>query len=287
MSKERQIYYNAVFGAIGGLLAWLAVGSIATGSWNIWVAYAFVGAGIGLFIGTMIGAVEGMLIKQRAAQAISGALIGAAAGLVSGLLGLMLGQVGFLLLGGGILGRSLGWLLLGLFLGLGDGIVNSSPQRASYGALGGTLAGALGGVLYESMTQLFLARGETVQMIVSALGLILIGACLGGIIPFTISVGARGLLRVLNGKREGLERPVVDAVTLGSYDGCEVYLPGDAAIAGKHARVYRKQGNFFLESLVEGELVTLLNNSVVYCGNPQQIDKGARIRLGNTEVELV
>ena len=53
MSKSLQIYYNAVFGAIGGLLGWLLVGSVSTGSWNILVAYAFVGAGVGLAIGAL------------------------------------------------------------------------------------------------------------------------------------------------------------------------------------------------------------------------------------------
>ena len=285
MSKERQIYYNAVFGAIGGLLGWLVVGLFTTGQWNIWTAYAFVGAGIGLFVGGTVGAVEGMVIKQSTSQAIQGALIGAAAGLVSGIFGLLLGQAGFLLLGGGILGRSLGWLLLGLFLGLGDGIVNRSGRRAIYGVAGGTVAGAVGGILYESMTQLFLQRGDTVQMIVGAIGLILIGACLGGIIPFTISMGARGLLRVLNGKKGGLERSIVDAVLLGSYDGCDVYLPGDPGIALKHARIYRKQGTFFLEDL--GSQQTFVNNVPVNEGAAVQIDQGTRVRLGSTEMELV
>ena len=250
MSKARQIYYNAVFGAIGGLLGWLVVGSVSTGTWSIWMAYAFVGAGVGLFIGGMVGAVEGVVVKGSAPRAALGALAGAAAGLVSGLLGLFLGEAGFLIIGGGLMGRSLGWLLLGLFLGIGEGVVARSWRRSSYGAIGGTLAGAIGGVIYEGMTQAFLERGDTVQMVVGALGLILIGACLGSIIPISvIVVGARGTLHVLGGRKKGLEVAVVDAVTLGSYDGCEVYLPGDPGIDQKHARVYRKSGQFFIEDL--------------------------------------
>jgi hypothetical protein len=47
MSKLLQIYYNAVFGAIGGLTGWWALGSLQTGSWNIWLASVAIGAGIG------------------------------------------------------------------------------------------------------------------------------------------------------------------------------------------------------------------------------------------------
>ena len=285
MSKARQIYYNAVFGAIGGLLGWLVVGSINTGGWNIWLAYAFVGAGVGLFIGGMVGAVEGIVIKQSAPRAALGALAGAAAGLISGLLGLLLGEAGFLIIGGGLLGRSLGWLLLGLFLGIGGGVVSRSMIRSSYGAIGGTLAGAVGGLIYEGMTQAFLQRSDTVQMVVGALGLILIGACLGSIIPLTIFVVARGTLYVRSGARKGLAKEIIDAVTLGSYDGCEVYLPGDPAIEKKHARIYRKGGQFFIEDLGSGS-GTYVNGAGVVPGSALEIKKGAKVRLGSTVIEL-
>jgi hypothetical protein len=286
MSKSLQIYYNAIFGAIGGLLGWLAVGSVSTGSWSIWLAYAFVGAGVGLAIGALTGAVEGAVIKRSAVRAILGAVTGAVAGLVSGVLGLLIGEGAFLAIGGGLIGRSLGWLLLGLFLGIGEGVVSRSQKRASYGALGGTLAGALGGLLYEGMTQAFIARGDTVQMIVGAIGLILIGASLGAIIPLTIFVVAgRGALLVRSGKRQGLELPIIDAVTIGSYDGCQLYLPGDPAIAAKHARIYRKGGQFFIEDLGTGG-GTLVHGARIAPGAPVEVKMGAKVQVGGTVVEL-
>ena len=129
MSKALQIYYNAIFGAIGGLLGWLLVGSVTTGSWNILVAYAFVGAGVGLCIGALDR--DG---RWRGGQAfptprLIGAGLGAATGLVSGVLGLLIGEAVFLLIGGGIIGRALGWLLLGLFLGIGEGVVSKSTKQ--------------------------------------------------------------------------------------------------------------------------------------------------------------
>ena len=47
MNRLMQIYYNAVFGASGGLIGWFIVGLFPTGDWNILIAYTFVGAGVG------------------------------------------------------------------------------------------------------------------------------------------------------------------------------------------------------------------------------------------------
>jgi hypothetical protein len=286
MSKARQIYYNAVFGAIGGLLAWLVVGSVGTGSWPIWLAYPFVGAGAGLFIGASTGVVDGIVNKQAVRPALTGGISGGLVGLCSGAIGLLLGESTFLLFGGGMLGRVFGWLLLGLLLGLGDGLVNRSTLRASYGAIGGTVAGAVGGLLYEGMTQLFLRQSDYIQMIVGALGLLLIGACLGGIIPATITLLARGKLHVLTGRKEGAVVDVVDAVTLGSYDGCELYLPGDSKIAKKHARVHRDGNHFFITAL-DATRPTSVNGTLIGAGTASPINRGAQLLVGNTQVEFL
>lgn len=286
MNKSLQIYYNAVFGAIGGLLAWLLVGSVSTGHWNIWLAYAFVGAGAGLAIGALTGAVEGAVIKQSPRRALIGAALGAAAGLVSGVLGLLIGEGVFLAIGGGIIGRTLGWLLLGLFLGVGEGVIMKSRKRQWYGGIGGTLAGALGGLLYEGMTQAFLARGDTVQMIVGALGLMLIGASLGAIIPLAGDIlGGRGKLRVRNGKRKDVEVTVVDDVLIGSYDGCGLYLPGDPTVAPKHAALHVKGNQLFIEDLGAAGGI-FVNGARAPAGGTVEVKRGATIQLGMTVIEL-
>lgn len=297
MNRGRQIYYNALFGAIGGLLAWQVVGMFATGAWPLTPANAFIGAGVGLFIGFATGAVDGLVNKSALRPALLGAVKGALVGLGSGALGMILGGLLFVVSGGGFQGRMLGWVLLGLLLGLGNGLVARSPRRAAYGALGGAVAGAIGGLLYELLTQLFARQAtadaaantaamDNAQMIMSALGLILLGACLGAIIPMTLSLLAQGRLRVLNGPRTGLEVDVLDAVTLGSYDGCALYLPGDKAIARKHARVHRQNRRFFVTDL-DSPSGTQVNGARLAPGAAVAIDKGARIQLGQAVVELL
>ncbi len=282
MSRKLQIYYNAVFGGLGGLLAWFAVGSVPTGSWPILLAYALVGAGIGLFIGALTGAVDGALKRSWRRVAI-GAALGAGAGLVSGVLGLLVGEGVFLITQGGPLGRMLGWLTLGLFLGVGEGLVKRSPRRIWYGSLGGMAAGALGGLLYEGLTIAFLRQSDRAQIVAGALGLILIGASLGAIIPLVVALPARYLLRVRNGARAATEASVIDDVTLGSYDGCKLYLPGDRDIQPVHARVYGLKGKLFVEDLGGGLIV---DRQRVPPRSAVEVHVGSILQLGNTQVEV-
>ena len=137
MNKARQIYYNAVFGAIGGLFAWQIVGFFATGTWPLTAANAFIGAGAGLFIGFTTGAAEGIVNKLALRPTLIAAGRGSVVGLVSGAAGMLLGGLLFVLSGGGLQGRLLGWVLLGLLLGLGNGLVTRSPLRVVYGAIDG------------------------------------------------------------------------------------------------------------------------------------------------------
>jgi hypothetical protein len=288
MTKMMQIYYNAVFGAMGGLAAWLLVGQFSTGDWNLWLAAAFIGAGAGLLIGSAVGIVEGAVVKRSAVQAVLGLILGGLAGVLSGLLGLLIGQAGFLLSGGGFLGRALGWTALGLCLGAGQGVVNRKPKRTFYGLAGGTLAGLVGGLVYEGVTQLFLRQSDTAQVFLSALGLTLIGASLGGITALSVEMieraAGRGMLVVRSGKRTGTEVSVADAATLGSYDGCDVYLPGDPAVAKQHARV-GKQGQHFVVQDLGSPSGTFVSNVRVAAGG-HVLKDGDQIRLGGTVVEF-
>jgi hypothetical protein len=288
MKKTTQIYYNAVFGAIGGLVAWLLIGQFPTGDWSLWPAVAFVGAGAGLFIGGAVGMVEGAVLKRSPVQAVLGLISGGLVGMLSGLVGLLVGQAGFLITGGGFVGRALGWTALGFCLGAGQGLINRKPKRAFYGLVGGTLAGLVGGLIYEGVTQLFLHRSDTVQVFLGALGLTLIGASLGGITALSVEVSGRmagrGLLVVKNGRRAGMEVSVTDTVTLGSYDGCEVYLPGDKAIAKQHARVGKGDQYFRLQDLGSPSGTYVGNARVPATG--QVLTDGDQIRLGDTVVEF-
>ena len=286
MNKRLQIYFNALFGAIGGFLGWLVVGSFPTQTWNIWLASAAIGGGVGLLIGLTIGSVEGVIVKRSAKQTLRGAFLGAGIGLASGMIGLIIGELVFLIIQGGLLARTLGWLIFGLMLGLGQGLLDRrSRRRISYSVLGGTIAGLLGGLVFELLTQVFLVHSAKAQVILSGLGLILIGVSLGGIIPISVDVLRRvakdkGTLIVKTGRRAGLEVPILDSVRIGSYDGCEVYLPGDPALDQKHALV-AKINNDFIVTQISG--VTYVNDQRVSASG-HKLRSNDVIRLGNTYI---
>jgi hypothetical protein len=281
-----QIYYSAVLGALGGLLGWWIVGSISTGAWSVWLAYPLVGAGLGLWIGGCVAATDGAVIKRSLRPALRDGLRGALSGALAGLIGLLLAELIFLGVGAGFLGRAIGWMLLGGCIGLAEPLLRRQFNRARYGALGGLAGGLLGGALYEGLTQLFLAQSGSAQIVVGGVGLILLGACIGALIPLARQALSRGELHVLNGEQAGLVREVTDTATLGSYDGCDLYLP-DSAVAWRHALVRRTDAGFALQVLSEAERGALVGQQRVAPGETVALRGGERIWLGETALEFV
>jgi hypothetical protein len=286
MNKKMQIYYTAALGALGGLLGWWIMGSLPTGAWNVWVAYPIVGAGLGLCIGACVAATDGAVIKRSPRRALRDALAGGLVGGLAGLVGLLLAEAGFLAFEGGLFGRALGWMALGGFIGLSDLLVNRRLNRALYGGLGGLAGGLIGGVLYEALTQAFLSRSDRAQVVVGGVGLAVLGACIGALIPLARQALSRGELRVLNGEQAGLVREVSDIATIGRYDGCDVYLP-DASVAWRHACIRRTSQGFALEVLDQAERGVNLAGRALAPGESAQLRGGERIWLGETAVEFV
>lgn len=285
MNKPLQIYYTAVLGALGGLLGWWAVGAVETATWALWAAYPFVGAGLGLCVAGCVAATDGALIKRSRRRALLDALRGGLAGALLGALGLSLAGAIFLLLGGGFAGRAAGWMLLGAAIGLSDLAVSAGRRRALLGALGGLAGGLAGGLLYEALTLAFLDASDRAQVVVGGVGLVIVGACIGALIPLARQALARGEIRVLRGEQAGLVREVHDAASIGRYDGCDMYLP-DAGVAWRHALVRRDSGGFRLEVLPGAEGGAVVGAQPVAAGTAAPLRGGERIRLGEAELEF-
>ena len=84
----------------------------------------------------------------------------------------------------------------------------------------------------------------------------------------------------------GMEISVTDIATLGSYDGCEVYLPGDSMIEKKHARVIKQAEGFIVENISKSGLVKIDNVELKAGEISSPIAMGSQIWLGNTLVEF-
>lgn len=296
MSKIWQIYYNTILGAIGGLMGWLVVGLIPTAGWNfrvgefnmgVHVANMVIGFGVGLFIGGFIGAVEGIFVKRSVWRTVLGVVGGSIMGGISGLLGLTLGGLTFIFLKGGLIPRMLGWMALGLFLGVGQGLLSLRFKRASYGLIGGTVAGLVGGALYEILTwgaiQVF-GDAQNAQMIVSAIAVALIGASLGSILAATVELAKDGLVLVLAGKRANTEVSVLGKVTLGSSDACDVYLPDEGV--EKQQAIIRKAGSgFIIENTGKAQTFSVGQKPVPPGGNTP-LANGSLIFMGAAQLRF-
>src|SRR5262249_51163651 len=144
-----------------------------------------------------------------------GAVLGAAGGAVGMWLGdgvnyLLVGQVGSGRTSlGGLLGvmlaRGLGWMVLGLAVGVSEGIAARSVGKLKYGAVGGALGGFLGGALFGLIYLLTLERLAGGAAVGGAIGLMVLGACIGAISALVQGVFQPASLRVLRGWQEGRE----------------------------------------------------------------------------------
>lgn len=286
MSKALQIYYHAVFGGLGGLLGWWLMGSFPTQTWNIWPAAAFVGAGLGLCIGGLVAATDGAMIKRAPFRALHDGILGALAGAILGIIGLIIAQQGFLMLQGGFAGRALGWMLLGLLVGLSDLAVSRRRQRASYAALGGLAGGLIGGLFYEALTQVFLTQSGPAQIVLGGVGLVIVGACIGGLIPLARQILSRGELHVLAGEQVGLVREVTDTATIGRYDGNDLYLP-DGGVSWRHVVVRNTGQGFELTVLPSAEQSVLVGSHTITPGSAEPLTHGDQIRIGEALIQFV
>jgi hypothetical protein len=272
-------YYYAIFGAIGGLIGW-QVSNLLGLSFvdNLFLSEAVVGALVGASIGLCIGLTEGALTLNPVQLAKSGILDGLL-GLVAGAIGLPLGEWLFQTVGAGIIGRALGWAVFGLLIGLAEGIVGKS--QAWKGMLGGLLGGALGGILLESSRNWLKD-----PLIGKAIGLMLLGACVGGFISLIVVLLSRAWLQVTSGKLKGTEfmldkfmKRGGPAIAIGSSPlKSEIVFP-DPDIAPQHAML-TSDGSFFTlkDMSLNG---TFINNRRI---ERSQLASGQAIRMGNTEM---
>jgi hypothetical protein len=164
-------------------------------------------------------------------------------------------------------------------LGLAEGVVGRS--QAWKGMLGGLIGGALGGILLENMNRLLKA-----SLFGKAIGLVLLGACVGAFISLIVVLLSRAWLEVKSGKLKGTEfildkfmRAKGPAVAIGSSPlKSEIVLP-DPDIAPQHAMLTGDGTRFTLKDMsLSG---TFINQRRIELS---QLTDNSTIRMGNTEM---
>ncbi len=157
MSLLRLVYYSAMISAWAAFLGW-GVAEIArvltdvdpgtTSKWtvvllgfiNVAVTSATIGATIGLGLNVLGGMANGRWreLSRRALPGLLGGSIGGVAG----------GMVGELMFYGG-LSRAIGWTVLGLGVGVVEGVYDRSFRKIRNGLIGGAIGGLVGGLLFD------------------------------------------------------------------------------------------------------------------------------------------
>lgn len=277
MSRRMRAYYYAIFGALGGLLGWQVTNWLGLRiSSNLYLSDAVSGALLGLALGIALGAAEGAMALSPVRALKMGALNGAV-GLVGGAVGLPAGEWIFHATGGGIVGRALGWAVLGGLIGAAESV--SGGTRTWKGTLGGSLGGLVGGAALEALQPVTggLVAGK-------GIGLGLLGASIGAFMALVVVLLSRAWFEVTSGKLKGTEF-ILDkflpeggpSAMIGSSPlKSDIVLP-DPDIAPQHAVLQGAGTHFSLRDIS-------LNGTYL---NGRRIENvglrdGQSLRMGNT-----
>ncbi|MBI4864288.1 MAG: FHA domain-containing protein [Candidatus Riflebacteria bacterium] len=246
--SRAQLAYGALLGAAGGAVGWAlgepVVGLTPAGQAARLAVTLVCSAVYSAVIGGAIGTADGL--KERSREtALSGCKVGAAFGLLGGLGGGWVGERIYEALAGlgfALVGRSLGWLVVGLFIGASVGAAARSFRRGLFGAIGGMLGGYIGGGTFE-LADLVVSSERTARL----LALVLTGGFIGCLITLVEEMVKEAWLIVLNGKLEGVRFILTKAsVAIGRTSRADVRLMGYDDVSRDHARIVLEGSTFWL-----------------------------------------
>jgi hypothetical protein len=286
-----RIYYNAVFGALGGLIGWMLYGVFGNRNPDPGIEQVaqmlLAGTFIGGFIGYLVVSVEAIrdgALVRTARLATYGVILGAMGGAVGMLVGDQVNYFLNKLLGNyffvAMLARGLGWMVLGVAIGMSEGIAAKSLGKFSYGTLGGLLGGFFGGCLFGLFYYVAVHNREGTNYWSNALGLVILGACIGSLSALVQAVFQPASVKVMRGWQEGREYPLEKpASLLGRDEHADIALFRDMKVEKKHAYIKRIGPNYLLLNNGAPPQCTLVNEVPV--AQSLELHDGDRIQLGN------
>ena len=175
-----------------------------------------------------------------------------------------------------MLGRSVSWAILGVGIGVSQGIAGRSRQRLAFGLIGGTTGGAVGGFLFEAMRKGMGDRYDLGQ----GVGIALLGAGLGLSLALVEQALRRAWVQVLRGRQEGRSYLLAGGRSaLGLDERAEVGLFGDPTVSRQHAEIVIEGRDYVLKDL-DGRGRTAVNGAILK--GPRTLLDGDRIELGQT-----
>jgi hypothetical protein len=284
-----RIYQNAIIGALGGLLGWALITLFlrfdTANTVLLFAKDAALGALVGGSIGLAIGVAE-QRVGGLALGKIRRVLLSGAAGVAAGMLGLMIGEAIFLAAGGGVWPRAIGWALFGLLLGASQWPITGMPSKGIYGALGGLLGGLIGGSTYERLSLVLRDAGvgrDLALTVGSAIGLVILGACIGLFISLVEDILRRAWLRFIYGPQEGKTYTLDNrraALTIGRSDGCDIMIRHDPDLQPVHAAIETRHNDFYL--MARAGVVLLRNTQIAEPVEAHLLVNGDTVQVGKS-----
>ena len=234
-----------------------------------------IGAAIGLGLNVLAGMANGRW-RQLARRALPGLWGGCIGGVAGGMVG---GTMYFC-----DLPRAIGWMVLGLGVGVVEGIYDRSFRKIRNGLIGGATGGLIGGLLFDWICNLGLtASGRSSR----AAAFIVLGLLIGASIGLAQVVLRVAWLTVVDGYRTGRQLNLAQPVTvLGRGDHLPLPFlgPTNKDLEAEHLTIRcLPDGSYCLEDN-RSKLGTRLNSEPV--NGPAPLQDGDIIRLGTNLVRF-
>ena len=153
MSLARTVYYSSLICGWMALVGWLVCEMLlmrGDGPSGSHLEVLVVGAVIGAMVGAGFNLVSGWT-NPNVTQLARRAGIGLLAGAIGGGLGAFIGNLLYAI----SLPRALGFMILGVGVGIADGVYEKSPRKIRNGVIGGAVGGLIGGVLFDPLASAF------------------------------------------------------------------------------------------------------------------------------------
>src|SRR5713101_4288070 len=177
-----------------------------------------------------------------------------------------------------ILGRLVGWTLMGLMLGVGVGLASLSPKNIVKGTAGGWVGGFVGGVSFD-----LVGRLSNTGLLSRLVGLSLIGLMIGLFIGLVQELTKSAWLVSEAGRLKGRQfRLEGTTAMVGRAEENAVGLFGDPGVQPRQAVIERRATGYALKNLAVQE-GTFVNGQRI---ETTELHDGDRIRIGNYELSF-
>lgn len=287
MTFKLFIYYCAVCGGWATLLAWgLTEGLAIQKIESLWLRTAATSGLVGLLLAGVVGTLDAFLNavgRERLARILVCLGVGFLGGVMGGVLGELLHSLELF--------RFLGWMVVGMMIGVSISVfdvfgartardLSAAWRKLTNGLIGGVLGGLGGGLVVELLKIEWVQNTLQLPRSSVALGLVILGVSIGLLIGLAQVILKEAWVKIEKGFRAGREMMLSRAdTTIGRAESCDIGLFGDAAIERLHARIVRQGSRFLLADAgsVEG---TFLNDERITQTVP--LRSGDLIRVGSS-----